>query len=62
MKLEIKAMVQGKPAYCVIDLPRVTWVLDDATVRIPADLLPESIQRVDLVDEFGKRMTLRLDP
>ena len=59
MKIEIKAMVRGKPAYSVIEVPEVRWVLDDATVKLPANILPDSVQRVDLVDELGDRVTLR---
>jgi hypothetical protein len=59
MRIEIKAMVRGKPAYCVVEIPDLRWVRDDATAETPADTLPDSIQRLDLVDNLGKRVTLR---
>lgn len=59
MKLQINAIVQGRPAYAVIELPEVKWTLADATVNLPANILPDSVHRVDLVDEVGRKVTLR---
>lgn len=51
MKLEIRAMVAGKPAYAVLDLPPVVWICDDASAAAPAvNTVPDSIRRIDLVD------------
>jgi hypothetical protein len=63
MKLEINAIIQGRPAYSVIELPEVKWMRADATVELPANILPDSIQRVDLVEmhenRVVKKVTLR---
>jgi hypothetical protein len=58
MKLEIKAMVQGKPAYAAVELPDVTWIVDDGIDQPPVNTLPNSIRRIDLVDG-DRRVTRR---
>jgi hypothetical protein len=60
MRIEINATVQGRPAYCVIDAPEVVWHFSDATVQAPTNVLPDSIHRVDMVDDKrGKRATMK---
>jgi hypothetical protein len=59
MKIEINAIVQGRPAHAVIDLPEVRWMHPGFTLEYAVDVLPASIHRVDLVDEQGNRVTLR---
>jgi len=58
MKIEIKATIHGQPAYCVIELPDVQWFGADMTRPLSVNLLPASIQRVDLVDDYGNRLTI----
>jgi hypothetical protein len=60
MKLEINAMVRGRPAHAVIELPEVKWLLPGATAEFVANVLPDSIHRVDLVDEQGNMVTNRV--
>jgi hypothetical protein len=59
MKIEINAIVQGRPAHAVIELPEVKWTLAGVAAERVANVLPASIHRVDLVDEQGNRVTLR---
>jgi len=55
MRLEILAMVQGRPARAVVELPEVTWILDDPAQPQPAaGTLPDSIRRIDLVSGAGR--------
>ena len=58
MKIEIKATVQGESAYCVIELPNVRWLRADSTEALSVNMLPASIQRIDLVDDYGNRLTI----
>jgi hypothetical protein len=59
MKIEINAIVRGRPAHAVIEIPEVKWMLPGATAEFAVNVMPVSIHRVDLVDEQGNRVTLR---
>jgi hypothetical protein len=58
MRIEINAIVKGRPAHAVIELAEIKWMFGDATPG-PTNVLPVSIHRVDMVDEQCNRVTLR---
>jgi hypothetical protein len=56
MHIRIKAMVAGKPAYIEGEIADARWLADDETGETLVETMPDSIIRVDLYDDDGRKV------